>query len=150
MKLNKLILLVEDNADDEELTLRALRKHNISNEIVVARDGVEALDFLFGTGAHASRDATYLPELVLLDLKLPKLDGLEVLKRVRADPRTRLLPIVILTSSKEQQDIINGYGFGANSYVRKPVDFEQFLDGVKQLGLYWLVLNQGPCEHTRH
>ena len=146
-----MILLVEDNADDEELTLRALRKHNISNEIVVARDGVEALDFLFGTGAHSGRDVSDLPELVLLDLKLPKLDGLEVLKRVRADPRTRLLPIVILTSSKEQQDIVNGYGFGANSYVRKPVDFEQFLDGVKQLGLYWLVLNEAPSrEHANH
>jgi two-component system, response regulator len=143
-----MILLVEDNADDEELTMRALRKHSISNEIVVARDGVEALDFLFGTGAHSGRDLTAQPELVLLDLKLPKLDGLEVLKRVRADPRTRLLPIVILTSSKEQQDIVNGYGFGANSYVRKPVDFEQFLDSVKQLGLYWLVLNEQPS-HER-
>ena len=143
-----MILLVEDNADDEELTMRALRKHSISNEIVVARDGVEALDFLFGTGAHSGRDLNAQPELVLLDLKLPKLDGLEVLKRVRADPRTRLLPIVILTSSKEQQDIVNGYGFGANSYVRKPVDFEQFLDSVKQLGLYWLVLNEQPS-HER-
>ena len=139
-----MILLVEDNADDEALTLRALRKHNVSNEIVVARDGVEALDFLFGTGAHAGRDPGVLPELVLLDLKLPKIDGLEVLKRMRADPRTHLLPVVILTSSKEQQDIVNGYSLGANSYVRKPVDFEEFVEGVKQLGLYWLVLNERP------
>lgn len=142
MNRGKMILLVEDNADDEELTLRALRKNNISNEIVVAHDGVEALDFLFGTGAYAGNAARNLPELILLDLKLPKLDGFEVLKRLRADPRTRLLPIVILTSSKEQQDIVNGYGLGANSYVRKPVDFGEFIDGVKQLGLYWLVLNE--------
>ena len=137
-----MILLVEDNADDEALTLRALRKNNISNEIVVARDGVEALDFLFGTGAWAGREVDALPELVLLDLKLPKIDGFEVLKQLRADPRTHLLPVVILTSSREQQDIINGYGLGANSYVRKPVDFQQFVDGVRQLGLYWLVLNE--------
>ena len=143
-----MILLVEDNPDDEELTLRALRKNNISNEIVVARDGVEALDFLLGTGVHTGRDLSDLPALVLLDLKLPKLDGLEVLKRIRADQRTRLLPIVILTSSKEQQDIVNGYGFGANSYVRKPVNFEEFLEAVKQLGLYWLVLNQQPSHEN--
>jgi two-component system, response regulator len=136
------ILLVEDNADDEELTLRALRKNNIRNEVVVARDGVEALDYLFGTGVYAERDLTVMPRLVLLDLKLPKIDGLQVLRRLRADPRTRLLPVVILTSSKEQQDLIEGYGLGANSYVRKPVDFTQFIDAVRQLGLYWLILNE--------
>jgi len=144
MTLGKMILLVEDNPDDEALTLRALRKNNISNEIVIAHDGVEALDFLFGTGPYAGRDTGILPELVLLDLKLPKLDGFEVLKKLRADPRTALLPVVILTSSREQQDMIQGYGLGANSYVRKPVDFQQFLEGVKQLGLYWLVLNERP------
>ena len=144
-----MILLVEDNADDEALTLRALQKNNISNDIVVARDGVEALDFLFGRGAHAGRDPNDLPELVLLDLKLPKLDGFEVLKTVRADPRTHLLPVVILTSSKEQIDIVNGYGLGANSYVRKPVDFQQFVEGVRQLGLYWLVLNERPVDRSR-
>jgi two-component system, response regulator len=136
------ILLVEDNPDDEELTLRALRKNNIRNEVVVARDGVEALDYLFGTGVYAERDLTMMPRLVLLDLKLPKIDGLQVLRRLRADPRTRLLPVVILTSSKEQQDLIEGYGLGANSYVRKPVDFSQFIDAVRQLGLYWLILNE--------
>jgi two-component system response regulator len=139
-----MILLVEDNSDDEALTLRALQKNNISNEIVVARDGVEALDYLFGTGAHAGRDGSVLPKLILLDLKLPKLDGFEVLQRLRADPRTRLLPVVILTSSKEQQDIVNSYGLRANSYVRKPVDFEQFVESVRQLGLYWLVINERP------
>ena len=139
-----MILLVEDNPDDEALTLRALKRNNISNEIAVTRDGVEALDFLFGTGAYAGRDVTALPELVLLDLKLPKIDGFEVLKKLRADPRTSLLPVVILTSSKEQKDIVEGYGLGANSYVRKPVDFEQFVEGVRQLGLYWLVLNERP------
>jgi two-component system, response regulator len=136
------ILLVEDNADDEELTLRALRKNNIRNEVVVARDGVEALDYLFGTGVYAERDLTLMPRIVLLDLKLPKIDGLQVLRRLRADSRTRLLPVVILTSSKEQQDLIEGYGLGANSYVRKPVDFSQFIDAVRQLGLYWLILNE--------
>lgn len=146
-----MILLVEDNPDDEALTLRALKKNNISNEIVVARDGVEALDFLFGTGAYAGRDVSALPELVLLDLKLPKIDGFEVLKKLRADPRTSLLPVVILTSSKEQKDIVEGYGLGANSYVRKPVDFEQFVEGVRQLGLYWLVLNERPSgQHGNH
>jgi two-component system response regulator len=144
MERSNVILLVEDNPDDEALTLRALRKNNISNEIVVARDGVEAVDFLFGTGAYASRGPTVLPELVLLDLKLPKLDGFEVLRMLRGNQRTKLLPVVILTSSREQQDIVNGYGLGANSYVRKPVDFEQFVDSVRQLGLYWLVLNEGP------
>jgi two-component system response regulator len=139
-----IILLVEDNADDEKLTLRALRKNNISNEVVVARDGVEALDYLFGTGSYAGRNVSVMPQVVLLDLKLPKLDGLEVLRRVRADDRTKLLPIVILTSSNEEADRINGYGLGANSYVRKPVDFNQFSEATRQLGLYWLVLNEPP------
>jgi two-component system, response regulator len=145
----RVILLVEDNADDEALTMRALSKNNITNKIVVARDGVEALDYLFGTGMHAGRDTSMQPELILLDLKLPKLDGFEVLKKLRADERTRLLAVVILTSSKEQQDIVNGYGFGANSYVRKPVDFQQFVNAVLQLGLYWLVLNEKPeCDSS--
>jgi len=140
----KCILLVEDNPDDEALTLRALRKHNILNEVVVAHDGAEALDYLFATGAWSGRDARQLPQVVLLDLKLPKIDGLEVLRRVRADERTRLLPVVILTSSNEEQDRIKGYGLGCNSYVRKPVNFDEFVDAVKQLGLYWLVLNEPP------
>lgn len=144
MMRNKTILLVEDNPDDELLTLRALRQGNVVNTIVVAHDGVEALDYLFGTGVHAGRDITDLPQVVLLDLKLPKIDGLEVLRRVRADPRTKLLPVVILTSSKEEQDMIKGYSLGANSYIRKPVDFNQFTDAVKQLKLYWLVLNEQP------
>lgn len=143
---DKVILLVEDNADDEALTMRALMKNKISNEIIVARDGVEALDYLFGTGRHAGRDTTLQPELILLDLKLPKLDGFEVLKKLRADQRTKLLAVVILTSSKEQDDIVKGYGLGANSYVRKPVDFQQFVDAVLQLGLYWLVLNERPMD----
>jgi two-component system, response regulator len=138
------ILLVEDNRDDEALTLRALKKNNIKNEVVVARDGVEALDFLMGTGPHAGRDLSVMPHVILLDLKLPKVDGLEVLRRVRAHERTRLLPIVILTSSNEEQDRVNGYGLGANSYVRKPVDFAQFIEAVRQLGLYWLILNEPP------
>ncbi len=138
----RVILLVEDNPDDEALTLRALNKNNIKNKIVVARDGVEALDYLFGTGMYAGRDPGSRPELILLDLKLPKVDGFEVLKKLRADERTKLLPVVILTSSKEQQDVVNGYGLGANSYVRKPVDFQDFVDAVGQLGLYWLVLNE--------
>jgi CheY-like chemotaxis protein len=136
------ILLVEDNSDDEALTLRAFRKNNIRNEIVVARDGVEALDYLFGTGAHAGRDPASLPQVVLLDLKLPKIDGLEVLRRIRGEPRTAFLPVVILTSSKEQQDIINGYRLGCNSYVRKPVDFDRFVEAARQLGRYWLLLNE--------
>jgi two-component system response regulator len=140
----KIILLVEDNADDEELTLRALKKNNIQNEVVVARDGVEALDYLFGTGAYAGRDTSNVPSVTLLDLKLPKVDGLEVLKRLRADERTKLLPVVILTSSKEEQDLLNGYKFGANSYIRKPVDFAQFMEAVRNLGLYWLLLNESP------
>jgi two-component system, response regulator len=138
----KAILLVEDNANDEYLTLRALKKHNVANEVVVARDGVEALDYLFGTGAHAGRDVRELPLVVLLDLKLPKVDGLEVLRRVREDERTRLLPVVILTSSNEERDVIHGYELGTNSYVQKPVDFAAFMDAVGQLGLYWLMLNQ--------
>ena len=137
------ILLVEDNPDDVELTLRAFRKSNIANEIVVARDGVEALDYLFSTGAHSGRPPT-LPQVVLLDLKLPRIDGLHVLERVRAHPRTRLLPIVILTSSVEEQDLLNTYSRGANSYIRKPVDFQEFVEAVRQLGLYWLLLNQPP------
>ena len=139
-----MILLVEDNPDDEALTLRALKKNNIRNDVVVARDGAEALDYLFGTGQYAERDTAVLPQVVLLDLKLPKVEGLEVLRRVRADKRTRLLPVVILTSSNEEQDRIDGYGLGANSYVRKPVDFSQFVDAARQLGLYWLVLNEAP------
>jgi CheY-like chemotaxis protein len=141
---DKIILLVEDNPDDELLTLRALKKNGVLNKVVVARDGVEALDYLFGTGSYAGRDTGVMPQLILLDLKLPKIDGLEVLRRLRADERTRLLPVVILTSSKEQQDMIDGYGLGANSYVRKPVNFEQFVTAVEQLKLYWLVLNEAP------
>ena len=141
---DKIILLVEDNPDDELLTLRALRKNNILNEVVVARDGVEALDYLFGTGGHSGRDTAVMPQLILLDLKLPKIDGLEVLKRLRADERTRLLPVVILTSSREEQDMLDGYGLGANSYVRKPVNFEQFVRAVEQLKRYWLILNEAP------
>jgi two-component system response regulator len=139
---NKTILLVEDNPDDEALTLRALRKNNIQNEVVVAHDGTEALDYLFATGMYAGRNAEVLPQVVLLDLKLPKVDGLTVLRQLRADKRTKLLPIVILTSSIEEQDRISGYDLGANSYVRKPVDFNQFIEAVRQLGLYWLILNE--------
>jgi two-component system response regulator len=142
--VEKIILLVEDNADDVALTLRAFKKNNIANRVVVAGDGVEALDFLFGTGGHAGREVAGLPALVLLDLKLPRVDGLEVLRRIRADDRTKLLPVVILTSSKEEQDVVNGYSLGANSYIRKPVDFDQFVEAARQLGLYWLVLNEGP------
>ena len=138
------ILLVEDNPDDEELTLRALKKNNISNKVVIARDGAEALDYLYCTGSYSCRKAGELPGVVLLDLKLPKIDGLEVLRILRADPRTRLLPVVILTSSIEEQDRMKGYGLGANSYVRKPVDFIQFSEAVRQLGLYWLLLNERP------
>ena len=138
------ILLVEDNPDDEELTLRALRQNNILNQVNVARDGAEALDYLFCQGAYKARDPLQRPAIVMLDLKLPKIDGLEVLRRVRADERTRLMPVVILTSSKEEQDLVNGYRLGANSYIRKPVDFNQFVTTVGQLGLYWLVLNEAP------
>lgn len=141
---DKVILLVEDNPDDELLTLRALKKSNVLNDVVVARDGAEALDYLFGTGDYAGRDTSLTPQVVLLDLKLPKMDGLDVLRRLRADGRTRLLPVVVLTSSDEEQDIVDSYMLGANSYIRKPVDFAQFTESVRQLGLYWLVLNQGP------
>ena len=141
---DKMILLVEDNQDDEALTLRVLKKNNIGNNVFVVRDGAEALDFLFCTGAYSDRDPREMPQMILLDLKLPKIDGLEVLRRLRADERTRKLPIVILTSSNEEQDLIEGYKNGANSYVRKPVDFEQFVEAVRQLGLYWLVLNEAP------
>jgi two-component system, response regulator len=138
------ILLVEDDHDDETLTLRALRKSGVRHALVVARDGVEALDYLFGTGRHAGRDLGLMPLVVLLDLKLPRLDGLEVLRRIRADERTRLLPVVILTSSDEERDRLEGYRHGANSYVRKPVDYDRFAEAVRQLGLYWLLLNQPP------
>ena len=139
---NKVILLVEDNPRDEALTLRALKRSNILNEVVVARDGVEALDYLFGTGTFADRDPTEMPQLVLLDLKLPKVDGLEVLKKLRATENTRRLPVVVFTSSSEDEDMLKSYDLGANSYVRKPVDFEQFMEATRQLGLYWLVLNE--------
>ena len=140
----KIILLVEDNPDDVKLTLRAFRHHNIGNEIVVAADGADALDYMFGTGRYAGRDVGTLPAVVFLDLKLPKIDGLEVLRRIRADKRTAMQPVVILTSSKEEQDIVAGYQLGANSYVRKPVDFDQFIDAARQLGLFWLLLNEAP------
>jgi two-component system response regulator len=146
----KIILLVEDNADDEALTILALEKNKIMNEVVVARDGVEALDYLFGRGAHAGRDASVLPQLVLLDLKLPKVDGLGVLRAIRGDDRTKRLPVVILTSSKEEKDLVAGYELGANSYVRKPVDFTAFAEAVRQLGLYWLVLNESPPDGRGH
>lgn len=138
------ILLVEDNPDDVELALHALRNENLANSIHVARDGEEALEFLFCQGAHAGRSFDQPPKLVLLDLKLPKVDGLEVLKRLKADERTKTIPIVILTSSKEERDLIKGYGLGANSYIQKPVDFEQFRETIKTVGLYWLVINQIP------
>ncbi len=141
---SKTILLIEDNPDDEALTLRALKKNNIMNEVAVARDGAEALDYLFLRGAHADRDPRKQPAIALLDLKLPKVDGLEVLRQIRANPSTQLLPVVILTSSKEEQDLVNGYRLGANSYIRKPVDFNQFIEAVRHLGLYWLVLNESP------
>jgi len=139
---DKVILLVEDNADDELLTLRALKRNNIRNEVIVARDGSEALDYLFATGVHSGRDLSVMPQIILLDLKLPKLDGFEVLNRVRASEITKLLPVVILTTSNEDQDRIRGYDLGANSFVRKPVEFEKFIEAVRQLGLYWLILNE--------
>lgn len=138
----KHILLVEDNPDDELLTLRALRKNRIANEVVVARDGVEALEYLFATGPHAGRDVSVTPQVVLLDLNLPRLGGLDVLKRLRADDRTKLIPVVVLTSSKEEEDIVTSYTNGANAYVRKPVEFDQFTEAVKTLGLFWLLLNE--------
>jgi two-component system, response regulator len=140
----KIILLVEDNPDDELLTLRALKENNIRNEVVVAHDGMEALDYLFGSGPYKGRDVRVRPQVILLDLKLPKVDGLEVLREIRANPQTQNLPVVILTSSREEQDVLRGYQFGANSYVRKPVDFDQFAAAVRELGLYWLVLNEAP------
>ena len=145
---NKVILLVEDNDDDVTLTLRAFKRSHVMNPIAVARDGIEALDFLFARGAYGERAGAPLPTLVILDLKLPKLDGLGVLKGIRADQRTQLLPVVILTSSKEEQDLIASYSLGANSYVRKPVDFAEFVEAVKVLGIYWLMTNQSPPERT--
>lgn len=136
------ILLVEDNADDEALTMRALKKNNIKNEVVVARDGAEALDYLFATGAHAGRNLSIMPHVILLDLKLPKVDGFEVLRRMREAEQTKLLPVVILTTSNEDQDRIKSFGLGANSFVRKPVQFDKFIEAVRQLGLYWLILNE--------
>jgi two-component system response regulator len=144
MNRSNIILLVEDNADDVELTLRAFRKSKVLNEIVVVRDGVEALDYLFSTGTHAGRDQKAMPEVILLDLKLPKIGGLEVLRRLRAEERTRRIPVVVLTSSSEERDILSSYDLGANSFVRKPVDFAQFVLAAQQLGLYWLVMNEPP------
>jgi len=141
---DKMILLVEDTPDDAFLTVRALKKNKVGNRIVIVRDGIEALDFLFCSGDYANREPRDLPQLILLDIKLPKMDGLEVLRRLRADERTRLLPIVVLTSSKEEQDLIESYKNGANSYVRKPVDFNQFMEAVRELGMYWLVINETP------
>jgi CheY-like chemotaxis protein len=146
---SKIILLVEDNPDDVMLTLRALKASDIVSEVVVARDGAEALDYLFGTGAYTSREMSVMPQVILLDLKLPKVDGLEVLRRLRADERTKLLPVVVLTSSDEERDIIDSYDLGANSYVRKPVAFTQFGEAVRQLGLYWLILNEPPLGRHR-
>jgi CheY-like chemotaxis protein len=140
--INGMILLVEDNPDDEALTLRALKKHKIANEVVVAHDGVEALEWLFGEGAYAGRDTSVQPQVVLLDLNMPRLSGLEVLDRIRADPRTRAVPVVVLTSSKQEEDVMASYAKGANSYVRKPVDFSEFAHAVQQLGVYWLLVNQ--------
>jgi len=137
-----IVLLVEDNPDDEELTLLALKENNIGNKVVVVHDGAEALDYLFARGVYDGRDVADRPVLVLLDLKLPKVDGLECLRRLRADPRSRLIPVIVLTSSKEEEDVIQSYALGANSYVRKPVDFGEFVEAVRQLGLYWLVLNE--------
>jgi len=139
-----IIMVVEDNQDDLDLTLRAFAKNNIFNKIVIARDGVEALDYLFATGEHEGRDLRIMPEVILLDLKMPRMGGIEVLKRIRAETRTRLLPVVVLTSSDEERDMIESYESGVNSYIRKPVDFSQFVEAVRQLSLYWMVLNQSP------
>jgi CheY-like chemotaxis protein len=139
-----IILVVDDNPDDEALTLRALRKHHIANPVVVARDGVEALEWLFGEGPHAGRDVTIQPRVILLDLNMPRLSGLEVLKRIRADSRTHLIPVVVLTSSKQDEDIVSSFALGANSYVRKPVDFHEFTEAIKRLGIYWLLVNEQP------
>ncbi|MBP9113024.1 MAG: response regulator [Polyangiaceae bacterium] len=147
--MHKVILLVEDNPTDEKLTLRAFSKSGVSNEIVVTRDGVEAIDYLFATGPHAGRDTSTLPALVLLDLKLPLIDGLEVLRRIRSDERTRLLPVVVLTASKEEEDLVKSYALGANAYVRKPVDFVEFVHAAKTLGLFWLLLNETPKNGIR-
>jgi two-component system response regulator len=141
---NKTILLVEDNPDDVELTIRSLNRHNVKNDVVVAKDGQQALDYLFGTGEYTGRNLSSMPAVILLDLKLPKIDGLEVLRRLRADERMELVPVVIVTSSKKEQDLVNGYKLRANSYVRKPVDFLQFSEAVRELGLYWLLLNEPP------
>lgn len=141
---NKIILLVEDNPDDEALAIRALKRNHISNEIVVAHDGVEALDYLFGTGVYAGRDISVKPTVILLDLKLPRVDGIEVLRRLREDERTSLLPVVVLTTSNEEQDLLDSYSQGCNSYIRKPVDFIQFSEAIRQLGMYWLLMNEPP------
>lgn len=147
--IQEIVLLVEDNPDDVELTLRAFKKNNLMNEIVVAGDGAEALDYLFARGSYANRDPAALPQLVLLDLKLPKVDGLEVLRQIRANERTSLLPVVILTTSREEQDLVQSYSLHANSYIRKPVDFDRFKNAVQQVGLYWLVLNESPPPGTK-
>jgi CheY-like chemotaxis protein len=141
---NKVVLLVEDNPDDEALAIRALKRHHIGNEIVIAHDGVEALDYLFGTGIYAGRDITMKPTVILLDLQLPRVNGLEVLQRLRADECTRLLPVVVLTTSSEEQDMLDSYSYGCNSYIRKPVDFIQFSEAIRQLGMYWLLMNEPP------
>ena len=140
------ILLVEDNPNDVELTLHAFKKYKLANRIHVVRDGAEALDFLFAEGLYAGRDVNHRPKVILLDLKLPKVDGLEVFKRVKADPRTKTIPVVVLTSSGEERDIVESYNLGVNSYIRKPVDFEQFTEAVRTIGMYWLLLNQSPVE----
>jgi CheY-like chemotaxis protein len=141
---DKVILLVEDNPDDEALAIRALKRHHVGNEIIVAHDGVEALDYLFGKGLYEGRDVSLKPSVVLLDLKLPRIDGLEVLRQVREDDRTRLLPVVVLTTSSEEQDLLDSYSLGCNSYIRKPVDFIQFSEAIRQLGMYWLLMNEAP------